>query len=132
MGKTTLKFLPNELLVMESNKIESIAYSDIVSISCDKPYLIIQTRANKHIIQHCLNDLITHLPRFFCQCNKSLILNLLYAKGINKDSRSTITIGNDYYPVSRRRIESVWQRFIEIKTSIYSTGICNFCKNKTA
>jgi len=132
MKKTKLNFQTHDLLVMDSSKIESIAYTDIVAIYCDKPYLIIQTQSKKYIIQHCLNNLIAHLPLFFCQCSKSNILNLFYVQSINKSSRTITTNGSENYQVSRRRILQVWQRFIDVKTAKDKNDICRFCKNKSA
>lgn len=132
MKKTKLTFLPNELMIVEANKIITIPYFDIVTVCCDKPYLVINTTKNKHIILQSLNDLIKQLPHFFCQCNKSVILNLLRAKSICKDASSFITIENEKYTISRRRIFNVWQKFQEVKTCISKNDICSLCKNKTS
>lgn len=132
MKKTKLTFLPNELMIVETSRVMSILYFDIISICCDKPYLIINTTKNKLIILYSLNDLIKQLPHFFCQCNKSVIINLLHAKSLFNDKNCYITTENFSYSISRRKKSQVWQKFQEVKANKCKNEDCWLCKNTTA
>ncbi len=131
MKNTTLYFLQNELIITDVSGLLSIPYIDIVSVYCDRPYLSIRTTYNRHfMIQQSLSNFIKNLPYFFCQCNRSVLVNMLHVEAIHKNTSCSIVTGNDTYTVSRRRVNIVLEYFLYVKQNISKEYICYLCKNK--
>ena len=117
------EYLSLEVLIIENDRILSIPYAEILTIVCDKPYIILKTTTNKYQLSQNLSTFCTELPTFIVQCNKSTYINLLHVSCIRKkNSGFEACIQCFYYPISRRRIVGIKKSFLNVKTSKYANS----------
>jgi len=127
---TKLQFLEQEVMIFENERIVSIPYTEIKTIVCDKPYILIETTQRKCKIEYTLKGFCNGLPPFIMQCNKSTYINLLLVSSIHKNmGKHEACIDKVTFPVARRRIDEIRNCYIQFKTRHSSTESCHTCKN---
>lgn len=127
---TTITYLPQEVLIVENDRILSFPFIEIKTITCDKPYILIETTSKKYHLAQSLNEFCTGLPTYIIQCNKSTYINLLLVTSIQKNKYGyEALIEATSYTVARRRVGTIKKNFIKIKNEITTTGLCYICMN---
>lgn len=130
MKTSITTYLPQEVLIVENDRILSIPFVEIETITCDKPYILIETTNKKYHLAQNLNGFCTGLPSYIIQCNKSTYINLLQVTSIQKNrSGYEAFIQGTPYSVARRRASIIKENFIKIKTEITTTELCYICTN---
>lgn len=130
MKTTTITYLQQELLIIENDRILSIPYFEIKTITCDKPYIVVTTLNKKYQLAQNLSSFCVGLPPFIMQSDKSTYINLLYVTSIQKNNSGyEAKIQGVSYPIARRRITEIKQSFFKIKTGTIGTVNCHICVN---
>lgn len=129
MKAINIKYLPQELLIEETDKIITIKYTDILSILCDKPYIQIITTKRRYLLQERLKSFCSKLPKYFQQCNKSVYVNLLRVDEMQKNkTKYELILDMLRYDISRRRVIDIKNEYIYYKTNpVNYSDICLFC-----
>lgn len=130
MNKAKLLFLEREVVIMEKDKTIALSYLEIEKITCDKPYVHINTSIGKrYTITQNLKSFSDNLPPFFIQCNKSICLNLAHTTSVWRDTGGFfLKTKNFSQAISRRRSEKVQKMFLEIRELLSESDYCNICK----
>lgn len=129
MKKYTTHYLSHELLIIENDRILSIPYTEIKAISCDKPYILIETTSKKYQVTQNLTGFCKELPPYIIQCNKSTYISLLQVNSIQKNHLGyEAHIQGTTFPIARRRIAEIKIKFIQIRNDITEFGTCFNCK----
>jgi len=130
MKTTNITYLPKEVLIIENDRILSIPYFEIKIITCDKPYILVETISKKYHLSQNLSGFCAGLPSFIMQSDKSTYINLLQITAIHKSkSGYTARIQGASYSISRRRIAEIKVNFLKIKTKSIEAGNCHICMN---
>jgi DNA-binding LytR/AlgR family response regulator len=130
MKTTTVIYLPQEVLIVENDRILSIPFIDIMTINCDKPYILVETTSKKYHLAQNLSGFCEGLPPFIMQCNKSTYINLLQVSVIQKNRCGyEVVIKGNIYTIARRRVVEIKENFLKIKTKIIEIGHCQNCMN---
>ena len=128
MKTTNIIYLPQEVLIVENYRILSIPFIDIMTINCDKPYILVETTNKKYHLSQNLTGFCKGLPSFIMQCNKSTYINLLQVASLQKNKNGyEAAIKGAVYPIARRRVVEIKEKFIKIKTGLSYSGNCNNC-----
>ena len=129
MKTTAINYLPQEVLIVENDRILSIPYIEIRTIICDKPYIVVETTTKRYHLTQNLTAFCAGLPSFITQCNKSTYINLLQVVSVQKNMYGyEACIHDNSYPIARRRVAEIKESFLKIKTKITEIGLCNNCK----
>ncbi len=130
MKTNTITYLQQEVLIIENDRILSIPYIEIITITCDKPYVLIETTSKKYHLAQNLSTFCSGLPSCIMQSDKSTYINLLYVTSIQKSKTGfEADIQGISYPIARRRIAEIKSCFIKIKTETMENCHCNNCMN---
>jgi len=130
MKTTAINYLPQEVLIVENDRILSIPYIEIRTIICDKPLIIVETTTKRYHLTQNLTGFCAGLPSFITQCNKSTYLNLLQVTSVQKNMCGyEAYIHDNSYPIARRRVAEIKESFLKIKTKIAEIGLCHICVN---
>ena len=74
-----VRFLLNELVVIQRFRVLVIQYNEIIYITVDRPYIVVVQHGKKiYIEDDSIKRFARNLPNQFCICNQSTIINLEY------------------------------------------------------
>lgn len=100
-----LTFTSDSIVIYGQTKIYKLQYKEILSFTVNRPYLVVTTTKKKHIyIQISISKIAQILPNYFCLCNQSTIINLLYVCSYEEqDGHIIVGLSNSTsFTVSRR------------------------------
>lgn len=130
MKGSTISHLPQEVMVIENDRIISIRYVEIITILCDKPYIIVETISKKFYLAQNLTSFCSGLPPFIIQSNKSVFINLLHVNAIQKTRNGyEANIKGTSIPLARRRIAEIRKKYIKIKEGVMLNNNYHICIN---
>lgn len=128
MKKTDLIFINHELIIKESYRIETIQYLNILYFIYKPPYTIIRTIDQKDtFINSSISMIINNLPKIFFYCNRTSIINLLYANKIECIQDQAYIHYQEIdksFVIPRRKKKELVDAYIKVKTN---TNICRQC-----
>lgn len=120
MTKSIIISHSSGIIINDKSGVESIAYQDIVSFQSEDGIIILHLEnGQKKQLKTSLLGLVDQLPEIFFLCNRSRIINLLFAKSI-LDHMGEITLllyNGEHFTVSRRKFKEIKERFVKIKVS---------------
>jgi DNA-binding LytR/AlgR family response regulator len=91
---------------MENRQFQSIAYSDIIDLVYDSPYVTIHSAKGNKLLLISLTKLIQYLPENFILCNRSTVINSLQIELYSrKDGIVRLKNGKTHLVSVRRRKE---------------------------
>ena len=98
-------FYPLKVEMSTTNGGVIYSYEDILYITCDKPYLIVNCINGRKIhIEDTLKNIRGQLPPMFFQCNKSTIINFHHLTEYFKNPWVLKMSDGALIPLSYRRV----------------------------
>ncbi|WP_080903091.1 LytTR family DNA-binding domain-containing protein [Parabacteroides sp. Marseille-P3160] len=132
MKKGNILFCDRELIVEESNKVTCLYYYDILDVVAEAPYTTITTIKNKKVyLETPLSQIAKRLPSVFFQCNRSVIVNLIYVSLYEKEGSFFVlhaALGKKYI-ISSRKKNVFRERLHYVKTHFFRCEACLSCRN---
>lgn len=117
MKKTIIFFTEEKMIIEEKSCIFCTDYKQIVSIWCNRPYLMLKTldKKDKYIF-HTIKEIICFLPDSFVVCNRSVLVNLDHFSSLEISKNQwllylktgeKVPITNKYKKIVKERIRHV-------------------------
>jgi ribosomal protein L21E len=104
MKKVSISNNSDELLIGQNHQFQTINFCTISDIVYDAPYSVVYTTAKNHLLYSSLSKIMQHLPEYFVQCDRSIVINSSHIKLFDKKTGIvTLKSGRTYIVSSRRR-----------------------------
>jgi DNA-binding LytR/AlgR family response regulator len=103
-----------EMYIKQSLKIYRLKYENIISISVDRPYIMITIPDKNIYMETSLTKLETNLPDFFFRCNRKTVVNLMHVLVYKESDGNLYTNLGKVYNVSFRRRKYCMKRIDRI------------------
>ncbi|MDR3218949.1 MAG: LytTR family transcriptional regulator [Dysgonamonadaceae bacterium] len=119
MEKISISNNSDELLIGQNHQFQTINFCDISDIVYDAPYSVVYTAKKHHLLFSSLSKLTQHLPEYFVQCNRSVVINSKQVKSFDKKTGIVLLKSNRSYFVSIRRRNTLEAVLSEILRSTH-------------
>ena len=92
-------------------QVQRIPYKDILYFSSSNQYIEIHTCSDTYRSNEPLKGVLCHLPLYFVQCHRSIIVNLDYVEKIVK--RDLYLSGGVVLPVSKKYLKPLQSAYMK-------------------
>lgn len=102
----------NNYIFFNNNKTIKIPYQHILYFSSSNHYIDINTTTISYSHKAKIKDMKCHLPYYFVQCHRSVLVNINYVDKINKNN--LFLSNGEELPISNTYLEEVRTAFLSI------------------